>query len=36
MPREAARIGAAQQILRLREIAPRLAALAAIEMEAEP
>lgn len=36
MPREAARIGAAQQILRLGEIAPRLAALTVAKLETQP
>lgn len=36
MPREAACLGAAQQVLRLGEIAPRLAALATAELETQP
>jgi two-component system chemotaxis response regulator CheB len=36
MPREAVRLGAAQQILRLGEIAPRLVSLTAAKMEALP
>jgi two-component system chemotaxis response regulator CheB len=34
MPREAAMLGAAQQILRIRDIAPRLVALNGIHAEA--
>lgn len=36
MPREAAALGAARHILRIGEIAPRLAALQPLEMEARP
>jgi two-component system chemotaxis response regulator CheB len=36
MPREAATLGAATHVLRLPDIAPRLAALQGIEMEARP